>query len=53
MYLEDEIGRLEPGYKADLIVVNGNPLDDIGVLENDGEHIPFVMKDGEVFKDRL
>ena len=53
MYLENEIGRLEPGYRADLIVVDGNPLRDIGVLENDGEHIPFVMKDGRIFKDRL
>lgn len=53
MYLENEIGRLEPGYRAGLIVVDGNPLRDIGVLENDGEHIPFVMKDGRIFKDRL
>ena len=51
MYLEDEIGKIEAGFKADLIVVEGNPLDDIGCLENDGEKIPFVMKDGIIFKD--
>ena len=51
MYLENEIGRIEAGYKADLIVVDGNPLEDIGCLEHDGAKIPLVMKDGYIFKD--
>ncbi len=51
MYMENEIGCIAPGYKADLIVVDGKPLDDIGCLENDGKQIPFVMKDGKIFKD--
>ena len=53
MGLEHEIGRLQPGYRADLIVVRGNPLDDIGCLENDGERIALVMKDGIVARDAL
>ncbi len=53
MYLQDEIGKVQAGFKADLIVVQGNPLDDISCLENDGAKIPFVMRDGIVFKDRL
>ena len=48
---EGEIGVLAAGAKADLIVVRGNPLKDIGLLENDGEHIPLVMRDGQIFKD--
>ena len=48
-----EIGVLAVGAKADLIVVEGDPLADIGVLENDGAKIPLVMKDGTIFKDRL
>lgn len=48
-----EIGVLAMGAKADLIVVDGDPLSDIGVLENDGARIPLVMKDGKIFKDRL
>ena len=48
---EGEIGVLAVGAKADLIVVQGNPLKDIGLLENDGQHIPLVMQDGQIFKD--
>ena len=53
MFLDDQIGRLKPGYLADLIVVNGNPLDDIGCLADDGINVELVMKAGEIFKDRL
>ena len=28
--LEGEMGRVEPGYRADLVLLSGNPLDDIG-----------------------
>jgi imidazolonepropionase-like amidohydrolase len=42
-----EFGTLEPGKKADLLVVNGNPLDDIGVLYR-GENIAIVLKEGVV-----
>lgn len=51
MYMEDEIGKVKAGYKADLIVVDGNPLEDIACLENDGAKIPLVMRDGIIFKD--
>jgi imidazolonepropionase-like amidohydrolase len=50
---DTELGQLKAGFKADLIVVDGNPLDDIGVLENDGAHIRMVMRDGMIFKDEL
>lgn len=46
-----EIGVLAVGAKADLLVVNGNPLDDIGVLENQGRDIAFIMRDGILFKE--
>ena len=43
----DEIGSIEANKNADIIAVNGNPLDEI----NDIENIVFVMKDGKVYKD--
>lgn len=49
----DDLGLLEADATADLIVVDGDPLDDIGVLTNDGERVMLVMKQGRVFVDRL
>jgi imidazolonepropionase-like amidohydrolase len=43
---DDRVGSLRPGRFADLIAVNGDPLEDVTVLED----IPFVMKGGEVVK---
>jgi imidazolonepropionase-like amidohydrolase len=43
---EGQIGKLKPGYYADIVAVPGNPLDDISVVE----HVSFVMKDGVVQK---
>jgi imidazolonepropionase-like amidohydrolase len=41
-----EAGTLEPGKRADLIAVNGDPLADVKVLKQVG----FVMKGGSVYK---
>jgi imidazolonepropionase-like amidohydrolase len=45
----DRVGALEPGKYADLIAVQGDPLQDVTVLE----HVGFVMKGGQVVKDSL
>ena len=42
MGLEDELGTLEPGKRADLVVVEGDPLD-VATLD---ERISAVYKDG-------
>ena len=44
--LEREIGTIAVGKRADVVAVQGNPLDSIQVLQS----ISFVMKDGRVFK---
>ncbi|MFP3144910.1 MAG: amidohydrolase family protein [Caldisphaera sp.] len=50
--LEKLIGTIEEGKIADLIVINGNPLDDINVLLNKN-NIQLVMKEGEIYKNKL
>ncbi|MFN4260283.1 MAG: amidohydrolase family protein [Gemmataceae bacterium] len=49
MRMQDQIGTLEAGKLADLIVVDGNPLDDITLLEN-RDNITHVMKGGQFFR---
>ena len=43
----DKIGAVEPGKWADMIAVDGDPLQDVTALE----HVRFVMKGGEVVKN--
>ena len=44
--ISDELGTIESGKLADIIAVEGNPLEDIRVMEK----VVFVMKDGAIFK---
>ncbi|HEX3987382.1 MAG TPA: amidohydrolase family protein [Acidobacteriaceae bacterium] len=46
--MEGLIGILAPGAVADLIVVDGNPLDDITVLANPEKNLRLVMKEGHI-----
>lgn len=48
----DDLGTLEPGRLADLILVDGDPLADISVLSGP-EQVVFVMKGGAVQKSTL
>jgi imidazolonepropionase-like amidohydrolase len=41
--LENEVGRIAPGYSADLIAVSGDPLRDVRALE----HVDYVMVRGK------
>jgi imidazolonepropionase-like amidohydrolase len=44
--METEIGRIAPGFSADIIAVDGNPLADVTVLEE----VDFVMVRGRVIE---
>ena len=50
---EGELGVIAPGAIADLLVVNGNPLEDISVLAGHGENLAAIMKDGQFHKNQL
>ena len=44
--LEKTIGTLAPGYEADLIALNGDPLTDVTAVTR----VAFVMKGGKVYR---
>jgi imidazolonepropionase-like amidohydrolase len=45
---EDRVGEISPGFYADIIAVDGDPLEDIAELED----VDFVMKGGVVYKNQ-
>jgi imidazolonepropionase-like amidohydrolase len=51
--MSDKIGVLKPGAYADLLVVDGNPLKDISVLEHQGRNMKLIMKGGTAYKNEL
>ena len=50
--MEGKIGVVAPGAFADLLVVDGKPLDDIGILADPAAHLQLVMKAGQIHLDR-
>jgi len=50
---EGQLGCIKPGAWADLLVVDGNPLKDVTVLEHQGRHLSAIMKGGTFHKNRL
>jgi imidazolonepropionase-like amidohydrolase len=51
--MEGEIGILAPGARADLLVVDGDPLKDLACLQNQGAALLAVMRDGRFVKNQL
>jgi len=51
-FMGDETGTIEPGKLADIIIVDGNPLDDIRILQN-VDKIKMVMLEGKIEVDRV
>jgi imidazolonepropionase-like amidohydrolase len=52
-YKEGPLGVIQPGAYADLILVQGDPTQDVAVLADYDANINFVMKDGKVFKNTM
>lgn len=51
-YPDGQIGVLTEGAYADIVITNGNPVEDLDVL-GDVDNILLVMKDGQIYKNRL
>lgn len=48
-----KLGVVEPGAFADLIVVDGDPLKDLGLFQDQGAHLSAIMKGGVFHKNLL
>jgi imidazolonepropionase-like amidohydrolase len=48
-----KLGVIEEGAYADLLLVNGNPLEDIRLLERPNESLLVIMKNGHLYKNLL
>jgi len=48
-----ELGVVTEGALADLILVNGNPLEDLDLVADPHENFAMIMKDGKIYKNTL
>ncbi|MCI0548465.1 MAG: amidohydrolase family protein [Candidatus Rokubacteria bacterium] len=50
---EGTLGVVAPGAMADLLLVDGNPLSDLGLFQDQGAHLAVIMKAGRFHKNRV
>jgi imidazolonepropionase-like amidohydrolase len=50
---EGRLGVVARGALADLVVVDGDPTRDVALLQDQGEHMPAIMKGGRLVKNEL
>jgi imidazolonepropionase-like amidohydrolase len=50
---EGRLGVIAPGAYADLLVVDGDPLNDVRVMLDPEKNLNFIMKDGIIYKNKL
>jgi imidazolonepropionase-like amidohydrolase len=47
------LGVVRDGALADLLVVDGDPIENINLIENPAKNFVIIMKDGKIYKDAL
>ena len=47
------LGVVEEGAIADLLLVDGNPIEDINLIANPDKNFVLIMKDGEIYKNTI
>ncbi|MCT8158623.1 metal-dependent hydrolase family protein [Pseudoruegeria sp. SHC-113] len=52
-YPAGQLGVIEPGAYADLLLVEGNPVEDVELLVDYEANIDLIMKDGAIYKNTL
>jgi imidazolonepropionase-like amidohydrolase len=53
LQMEGQLGCVRPGAYADLLVLDGNPFDDLNLFREPQRHIPLVMKGGSYVRNAL
>jgi imidazolonepropionase-like amidohydrolase len=48
-----KLGVVEEGALADLLLVDGNPIEDIKLIEDPAKNLVLIMKDGKIYKNTL
>jgi imidazolonepropionase-like amidohydrolase len=48
-----KLGRIEPGAYADILVIDGNPLENISLIADPERTMKLVLKDGRIHKNTL
>jgi imidazolonepropionase-like amidohydrolase len=52
-YQEGRLGEISVGAYADMILVDGNPLENIKLIENPEQNFKIIMKNGLIYKNTL
>ncbi len=52
-YPEGDLGVIKVGAYADLILVDGNPLENLDLVSNPKDNFDLIMKDGKIYKNNL
>jgi len=52
-YLDGPLGVIQKGAYADMLLVDGNPLEDIMLLTDPEKNLLVIMKDGKIYKNTL
>lgn len=47
------LGVIEEGAYADILLINGNPLEDISILTEPDKNLALIMKDGKIYKNAV
>ena len=52
-YQEGPLGVIEEGAYADILLVEGDPTQDVTILADYENKIDLIMKDGQIYKNTL
>ena len=52
-YQQGPLGVIKEGAYADLILVNGNPLENLDLVADADKNFDLIMKDGKIYKNNI